>query len=114
MTPFWDSEFESEHLWEHAIFDEWAEALWTAFSLKRADRAREIRGDRTFKGFHRNLHSYSVEWGRVQACEALLPGLSDLRFCGPELDSLSMSKWAAVEANEQAAELIARGEIEWG
>lgn len=62
------------------IRDAWKEALSTAFSLAKADRARELRGDRTVARFNeQGLHPFSAEWGRLMALEALQPGLSDVR-----------------------------------
>lgn len=58
----------------------WKEAISAAFSLAKADRARELRGDRTVPRFNaEGLHPFSAEWGRVMALEAIVPGLSDVR-----------------------------------
>jgi hypothetical protein len=63
-----------------AVVGFWQEALRAAFALAKADRARELRGDRTVPRFNeQGVHPFSAEWGRLQALEQLLPGLSDVR-----------------------------------
>lgn len=87
--------------------DVWGRALSLAWSHARADRARELRGDRTVRRFDpRGLHPYSLEWGQVLACEALLPGLSGLRDLGPQVDPVTMRRLAATEAEQDFARAI--------
>ena len=98
-----------------AVYDLWATSLGFAFTLAKGVRAAELRGDRRSKTFDaRGLHLYSVEWGRVWACEELMPDLARLRATGDFLlDAVSMRSKAAREA-EAEFEVDARaGRIDW-
>lgn len=102
----------------HADLDdvvaEWCDALRAAMSLAAADRARELRGDRSVKAFTAGVHSYSVEWGRIYACEALLPGLSDVRMADPPCTPGAMAGHARRHAEASFVEQVREGTVEWG
>lgn len=86
-----------------AIFEEWADALYSAWLAAKGARLAEMRGDRRVKRFNtQGLHPYSVEWGRVLACEALLPELTALRETGDyDLTPVTMSNHAAREGERE-------------
>ena len=87
---------------ESLIFEEWSAALVAAYSLAKAKRGRELARRSARRYTVEGLDSYSEEWGRVRACEALLPGLSDLRFTGEDSCSpTSMLHTAADEADDE-------------
>lgn len=90
-----------------ALFHEWCEALAAAFSIALADRRRTLdrRRGSTYNG--QGLNSYSEEWGRVLACEALFPGLAELRFASePYCTPIGMRNVANDEADREWAERL--------
>jgi hypothetical protein len=79
------------------------EALRMAFSFAKAERIGELNGSRVKAFDGRGLHPYSVEWGRILACEALYPDLAQSRFPEGEeaLDMVTMRRRAHAEAYEE-------------
>lgn len=71
-----------------------------AFTLAKAERLAELRGDYRAKRWdERGLHPYSVEWGRIFAFEVALPELGNMRWSDPEgLDPVAMRRRARVIA----------------
>lgn len=66
--------------WVRSVCVAWQEALRACYKLAKAQRGRELDGDRSVQRFNeQGLHPFSTEWGRLMALEALLPGLSDMR-----------------------------------
>jgi len=65
---------------DEAVYTAWCEALRHVWLLAKAERARELRGDRRVRGFDkRGLHTLSEAWGRVFAFEELRPDLAAVR-----------------------------------
>jgi hypothetical protein len=98
------------------LFSRWLDALEEAYRLARAERLREIRGDRRVRTFdEQGVHPFSRAWGVVQACEDLLPGLSALRRPegGVALEAWMVRRLAAREAVERACVGAATEGLEW-
>lgn len=96
---------------DEAILEAWASCVAFAWNLAKADRSRELRGDRSVKAFDaRGLHPYSVEWGRILTYESMLPELADVRACShPPLDWITMRRMAARDAERDFAEQVRAG-----
>jgi hypothetical protein len=60
---------------EKIIRERHAEMLRSAYLFARGERLAELRGQRYHKYDGRGLHTLSMIWGEVQACELLVPGL---------------------------------------
>ena len=90
------------------ICEEWCKALKMAYKHAKAERRAVLRGEIWRRYDQQGMHSYTAEWGRVFACEVLLPDLAQLRaevggFMGP----VAMRREAEEDANrEYAKELI--------
>jgi hypothetical protein len=102
----------ADHVDIDDVVTAWTDALQHAHSLAKAERARELRGDRSVKTFGGGTHSYSVEWGRIMALEALLPGLGDVRMPddGPRCDPITMLVAARQDAEAAFVAAVAAGE----
>ena len=100
---------------DEAIFELWQNAVRMALMLAKAARTAELRGDRRLKAFDsRGVHVYSAEWGRIFACEELIPELSELRGCGEGiLDPVSLRSLAAREAESDFLEDVREGTVDW-
>jgi hypothetical protein len=70
---------------EAQVIEEWCSALSNFYSLVRGERLGELRDRRSRLLDNRGLHPASLEIGRIQACEALLPELDVLEFNHHEL-----------------------------
>jgi len=93
------------------VYEVWLEALSFAFLLAKGARAAELRGDRRSKTFDpRGMHPYSEEWGKVRACEELIPELETLRA---DADAVSMRATAFREAEDDFAADALKGQIDW-
>ena len=91
------------------VFRIWQDALAMAFAFAKAARTAELRADRRVKGFDaRALHMYSTEWGRVWACEELVPELANLR---EHVDPVTMRAEAAREAEDDFLDDVRSGEF---
>ena len=96
------------------VRDEWERGLASAFSFAKAARTAELRGDYRAKRFDsRGLHPYSVEWGRVLACENVEPSLADERLDGRDLDPVTMRNRASREAERDFEDDAREGKIDW-
>lgn len=98
------------------VYATWLDAIQHAFLLAKSQRLAEIRADRRTKRFDaRGLHPVSVEWGKVFACENLLPGLTELRDVGGDpCDPVSLDRLAQEAARVAFVEELAeRGEGAW-
>jgi hypothetical protein len=58
----------------------WQEALSHAWSLARGERLQRLRGDRIRSFDDRGLHPFSLEVGRIQALQELVPELREAEF----------------------------------
>ncbi len=96
---------------DEAVFDLWQRALSFAFTLAKGARAAELRGDRRVKLMDgRGLHLYSEEWGKVRACEELLPELESLRN---GVDAVQMRAMAYREAEDDFEADARSGRLDW-
>jgi DNA-binding winged helix-turn-helix (wHTH) protein len=79
---------------EQAIFEAWQDALWEMFCLVKAGRLGELKGNRisSFDGL--GLHPVSVAWGRVAACQTLMP---ELAYAGANVRVMRREAYLAAE-----------------
>lgn len=91
------------------IVEEWCRALQMAYKHIKAQRAAQLRGHLWRKYDQQGMHSYTAEWGRIFACEVLLPELAELRaevggFMGP----VAMRHEAEADAAEEYVQELLR------
>lgn len=101
---------------DEQVFFTWLDAIQHAYLLAKAQRLAEIRADRRTKRYDkRGLHPVSVEWGKVFACEQLLPGLTEMREVGGDAcDPVSLDRVAQDAARVAFhQELVEQGEDAW-
>lgn len=96
--------------WTEIVVDRWLTALRDAWHVARGERLAELRGDRRIKGFDgAGLHVYSAAWGRVIACEGLIPELQEARLSDPSADPVSLRRMAHRDAQESFASELRNG-----
>lgn len=95
------------------MFALWEQALQIAYSTAKAARGAELRGDRRVKSFDgRGVHVYSQEWGRIFACEDLMPALGSFRY-EDDVDPVTLRRHAERDAEAEFEALGREGKIEW-
>jgi hypothetical protein len=84
------------------IFEVWCEAVAMAWSFCKSERLGELRGSRVKSFDGRGLHPYSIEWGRILACEVIFPELGYARYDGGvKVDMVTMRSLAHAEAYDE-------------
>lgn len=80
----------------------WQEALSHAWSLARGERLQRLRGDRIRTFDDRGLHPFSLEVGRIQALQEIVPELREAEF-DPRSLRADAERAAALEYEEEVA-----------
>jgi len=97
---------------EETITDAWLEALSDAYHLAKGERLGELRGRRVKLLDERGMHPYSMAWGRIFACESLLPGLVAARLSEPPTDPVHLRRVAQRDAESAFREQLLSGDPE--
>lgn len=98
---------------EGSVFALWEQALQIAYSTAKAARLAELRGDRRVKSFDgRGVHVYSQEWGRIFACEDLMPSLGHFRY-EDDVDPLTLRRHAERDAEAEFEAAAREGKGLW-
>jgi hypothetical protein len=63
-----------------STYREWEEALQSAYSIARGERLAWLKGRRPRSFDGRGLHPFSLEVGRIHACESIEPALREAGF----------------------------------